>query len=273
MKLSFISFLLLITLVFNVKAQSPWTKEKGKAYIQLGASGIFFNKARINGDKVTLGEDFSDITIQAYTEYGITNKLEAQAVLPYKFLYSKNKASSATNNYNNLGNITLGLKYLLSNKKWKLSAGVQYSPKTSSYDNNSGFSTGFNAHTVLPYITIGSSKGKWYYFGNIGYGYLNNNYSDYLRLVLEAGYKFSEKGHVIFAVDTRNIINKEAAFLSDNKQSIFYLDQQNYYGVGLKVNYEFKKDKFGINSSVFGGIDNDNVALAPSFNFGVYVKL
>ena len=125
----------------------------------------------------------------------------------------------------------------------------------------------------MPYITFGSSKGKWYYFGNIGYGYLNNNYSDYLRLVLEAGYKFSEKGYLIFAVDTRNIINKEAAFLNDTKQSIFYLDQQNYYGVGLKLNYEFKKDNFGVNSSVFGGIDNNNVALAPSFNLGVYLKL
>ena len=98
-------------------------------------------------------------------------------------------------------------------------------------------------------------------------------YSDYLRLVFEAGYKFLEKGFLIFAVDTRNIILKEAAFLSDNKQCIFYLDRQNYYGVGLKINYEFKKDKLGINSSIFGGIDNDNVALAPSFNFGIYAKL
>ena len=263
-----ITLIFILCFCFFTQAQSPWTKEKGKAYIQLGASGIFFNKARIDGNKVKLGTNFSDITTQVYAEYGITSKLETQLVLPYKFLYANDNRS-----YNNFGNITLGLKYLLSDKKWKVSTGVQYTPKTSDFDSETGFSTGFNAHTILPYITFGSSKGKWYYYGNVGYGFLTNNYSDFLRINIEAGYKFSPKGHLIFVIDTRNIIKKEAAFFEDTQQSIFYLDRQNYYGIGLKVNYEFKKDKFGVNTSIFGGIDNDNVALAPSYNLGVYVKL
>lgn len=265
------SIILIITIFYwcsFAQAQSPWVKEKGKSYLQLGASGIFFNKARIDGVKTDLGTNFSDITTQIYTEYGITNKLETQLVLPYKFLFANDNR-----NYNNLGNITLGLKYLLSNKKWKLSSGIQYSPKTSAHDNETGFSTGFNAHTFLPYITIGSSKDKWYYFGNIGYGFLTNEYSDFLRINIEAGYNFTPKGHVILTIDTRNIVRKEVAFFEDTKQSIFYLDRQNYYGIGLKMNYEFKKDKFGVNTSIFGGIDNDNVALAPSYNLGVYVKM
>jgi len=73
-----ITLIFILCFCFFTQAQSPWTKEKGKAYIQLGASGIFFNKARIDGNKVKLGTNFSDITTQVYTEYGITSKLETQ---------------------------------------------------------------------------------------------------------------------------------------------------------------------------------------------------
>lgn len=34
-------------------AQSPWTKQKGKAYVQLGVSTLFDNKAEIDGISTT----------------------------------------------------------------------------------------------------------------------------------------------------------------------------------------------------------------------------
>lgn len=269
-------FFIALFLSQSTFAQSPWTREKGKAYVQLGFSGIFFNEfAGEDGKALKLPADFSDVTLQLYSEYGITSKLEAQLVLPFRSLSASGNVlgSTISESFSGLGNISLGLKYKIMDSNWKLSSGVLFSPKTSQYDEKTSFSTGFNATSVLPYLTLGSSSGKWYYYGNIGYGYLTNDYSDFFRFNAEVGYNIIPKGHIMIAIDTRNIVSKEDAFLKDEKQSFSYSDRQTYNAFGLKMNYEFVQDKFGANFSVFGAAGNEYTPLAPSLNFGAYVKL
>lgn len=253
-------------------AQSPWTKEKGKAYIQLGASGVFYNQAQIDGKKVDLANDYSDVTTQLYTEYGFTDKLEGQLILPYKFVSSESIIGNATADLSGLGNITLGLKYKVYDKAWKVSTGLQYVANTIEYSNN-GLSTGFAANSLIPYVTAGTSTGKWYYFGNLGYGYMSNDYSDYVKLDAELGYNIIPKGHIILAFNSKNVISKEAAFYNESTQWPSYSDRQTYNALGLKLNYEFKPEKFGANFSFFGAFGNDNAPLAPSLNLGIYTKI
>ena len=152
-----------------IQAQSPWTKEKGKAYVQVGVSGLFYDKAQIDGINTTLDNDYSDITTQIYSEYGITDKLEALLIVPIKFASFESKITNATESLTGLGNITFGLKYKLHDKKWKIATGLQLQANSSNRDSNTGLSTDFNASTLLPYLSVGSSSGKWYYFGYIGY--------------------------------------------------------------------------------------------------------
>lgn len=258
------------------QAQSPWTKEKGKAYVQLGFSGLFYDLAQIDGVKTPLNADYSDLTSQIYVEYGLTNKLEAQFILPYKFITAASTSNSNTADLSGLGNITLGLKYKIYDKNWKISTGLQYIANT--IDTGAGIagknlSTGFAANTLVPYVTAGTSTGKWYYFGNIGYGLMSNNFSNYLKFDAELGYNIIPKGHLILALNTKNVATKEKAFDNNNTQWPSYLDRQTYNAFGLKFNYEFKKDKFGANAAVFGAFGNDNAPLAPSLNFGIYSKL
>jgi hypothetical protein len=268
--------LFLMTLIFSQisLAQSPWTREKGKSYVQLGFSGIFFDKiANEDGKETDLGGDFSDITLQAYADYGITSKLEAQLIVPFKSVGYDVKGASTSESLSGIGNVSLGLKYKLLDSNWKLSSGLLLTPKTSQYDDKTKLSTGLNATTALPYVTVGSSQGKWYYFGNLGYGYMTNDYSDYMRLNAEVGYQIIEQGHLIFALDTRNVISKEKAFENDEKQTASFSDRIEYNAVGLKFNYEFSKDKFGVNAAAFGAFGIKNAPLTPSLNFGVYAKL
>jgi Putative MetA-pathway of phenol degradation len=269
-----------IILVFTLlsfhflNAQSPWTREKGKAYVQLGFSGLFYNQiADENGDSFDLEADVADVTIQAYSEYGITNQLEVQLIVPFKTIAYQRDNSTITQSFASIGNITLGLKYKILDKNWKIAAGLQFSPRTSQYNEESALSSGFNASTALPYITAGSSSGKWYYYGNVGYGYMTNDYSDYFRLNAEVGYNVIPQGHIILALDTRNILSEEDAFKKDEKQWPSYIDRQTYNALGLKLNYEFLKDKFGLNFSAFGAFGNKNAPLAPSINLAAYVKL
>jgi hypothetical protein len=268
-----IVFILLLFQFLTGNAQSPWTREKGHAYVQTGVSVLFFSKAVFDSEKVTLNKNITDITSQFYAEYGISNKLEVQAILPYKSFYVENQNPDKSSNFDGFGNATFGLKYKFFDKKWKWSSGISYSANFSKFDTNTNLSSGFNANTILAYISTGSSKEKFYYFFNIGYGYMDNNYSDYLRIVTEVGYNFTPKGHFILVLDTRNIISKESAFVNDDKQSVVYMDRQTYIGYGLKINYEFKKDKFGINLSAFGGLNNNNAPLGPVVSINIYLKL
>lgn len=261
---------------FSMTAQSPWTKGKNKAFIQTGFSGIFYNQVRYEGEQFDTGFNYADITLQAYSEFGITDDLEATLILPYKMLSRESKLDGSSSSLSGIGNLTVGLKYKFYDKQWKISAGLLFAANTIQSDADLGFRTGFDASTAIPYITAGSSKGKWYYFGNLGYGYMTNNYSDFLKAGLEAGYNFWTNAHVITVLDVRKTITNESFFENDNISYISssnYLDRQEYYAFGIKLNYEFVKDTYGLNISGFGAFDYDNSPAAASLNLGLYYKL
>ncbi len=254
-------------------AQSPWTREKGKAYVQLGFTGLFYDEIQLEGEKTVLPVDISDVTVQLYSEYGITDKLEAQLIIPFKSVGYETKVGSNSESLSGLGNVSMGLKYKLYDKKWKVSSGLLFTANSITKDSDIGLTTGFNANTYLPYVSAGSSINKWYYFAKAGYGYMDNDYSDFINATFEVGYEVIKKGHLIFILDTRNIVSKEDAFDNDEFQWASYLDRQTYNAIGIKGNYEFKKDKFGANFAIIGATGIDNAALAPTLNFGVYTKL
>jgi hypothetical protein len=265
---------LILLLVTSISlAQSPWTREKGKSFVQLGLTSLSYDSFQFDNKKIDNLGKFSDLTFQVYAEYGITQKLEAQLILPYKVISFDNAITNTTANISGLGNVSLGLKYKLYDKAWKISSGIMYNARSIKIDGANDLSTGFNAATILPYVSVGTSINKWYYFGNIGYGYMNNDYSDYLKATFEVGYEVIKNGHLIFVLDTRNVISKEDAFKNDTAQWASYLDRQTYNAIGLKANYEFTKDKFGANFAAIGATGIENAPLAPTLNLGIYAKL
>ena len=274
-KIKVILSLLLLIISNFLYAQSPWVRGKNNAFLQVGLSGIFYNQVKYNGDTKDTGADFSDITTQVYSEYGICEKLDIIAVLPYKLISYKVNATSTTESLSGLSNVTIGFKYLILDKKWKLSTGIYFSGNSTNYDDSKGLRTGFQSNTILPFITYGSSKNNWYYFGNLGYGYMSNNYTDFLKIGGEVGYKFLKNTHLIFNADVRQPLANESFYTTDNSNYALtssYLDRQKYLGVGLKINHEFVKDKYGANLGAIGALDLDNAPVAPSLNLGFYAK-
>jgi hypothetical protein len=65
-------------------------------------------------------------------------------------------------------------------------------------------STDFNANTFIPYLSAGTSNWEVVLFWNIGYGYMTNNYSDYLKFTAEVGY--TSKRALILALDTKTLL-------------------------------------------------------------------
>ena len=69
----FIVLIVLLTQFLKLEAQSPWTREKGHAYLQTGSSFLYISRAIVDNQTVTLNKQITDITPQFYGEYGITN--------------------------------------------------------------------------------------------------------------------------------------------------------------------------------------------------------
>ncbi len=257
-------------------AQGPWTREKGKFFTQIGFSSINYDRININDVNFDTNNNYFDYTIQSYTEYGLTDKIEIQAILPFKYLGYENKNGTNKQKFGGLGNISLGGKYKIMDKNLKLSAGLLVSLNTIFKDDNEGLRTGFESNTIHPYITLGQGINKFYYYGNLGFGYMDNGFSDFVRLNLEAGYEVIPKGHLIFVIDLKQPIEDKSTFFDNDKFSYFstanYLDRQAYSAIGIKANYEVVKDKFGVNLGVFGAASSKNIPQAPSINLSTYFK-
>jgi hypothetical protein len=268
-KICLLSFLISPLLL----AQSPWLQGKNNAFVQVGFSGIYYNEVKTSTETISGLANFRDVTIQLYSEYGISDKLDILAVLPYKFIGYDGILLPANENLTGIGNITLGLKYKICDGTWKLSAGLNYIGNSIKANADKGLRTGFESNTYLPYISIGSATGKWYYFGNLGYGYMSNNYSDYLKIGGEVGYKFIKNTHIIAITDLRNTFNDATFENNSNYEATgFYLDGQKYLAAGLKLNHEFIADKIGANISTIGAFNLENAPNAPSINIGFYTK-
>jgi hypothetical protein len=139
-------------------AQSSWTKEK--AYVQLGISALYYNRAQINETPKTLAADNTNITTQIYTEYDLTNNLEVLLVVPVKLASLNEIRTNTSRNISGLRNLTFELKYRIYNQKCKISTGFQYQSNTSKKDVNTGLSTDFNANTFIPYLSAGTRNRK-----------------------------------------------------------------------------------------------------------------
>ena len=271
--------LLLLTIFCCTKfySQGPWTHGKNKAFVQTGVSGFFYNKITINNNDTNLPGTISDITTQLYAEYGIADNLDVSLIVPFKTIQSNSKDGLHSNSLTGLSNITLGCKYNFYNKHLKISTGIYFSTNTNHSNDMAALKTGYDASTLLPYLTLGSSHGKIYYFATIGYGYMTNQYTDFVKIGGEIGYNFIKKTHVILNFDVKKAMQVERNFDSiDNKlyqTTALYIDKQQFFAVGIKLNHEIIKNKFGINIGAIGAIYLDNLPIAPSINSGLYLKL
>lgn len=90
--------------------------------------------------------------IQMYSEYGLSDNLEALLIIPMKFANFDSVATNTFRNISGLGNLTFGLRYKIYDQKRKISTGLQCQANTSKNYVNNGLSTDFNVNTFIPYL-------------------------------------------------------------------------------------------------------------------------
>lgn len=273
-------------IVFSLQAFAggPWTKPKGSGYAQIGVTYLNYSKLFGNlGPSIDLRREVTDLTIQGYLEYGITDKLTVIGILPFKYVKTgddvlesdyfndANRFSDTLLPAGNLfgaGNTRVGLRYNFINKKYLLSGELNVESGLSSYECATALRAGTSAWAIEPSVSFGRGWNKVYFFVENAFRYRTNNYSHETNHAIEVGYKPLKKTWLAFRTEGRVSLKNQVA-TEDNRDIHTGLtpNNQQYVGYGFKVAQEVGGG-FSLNLGFFGGF-GELVAAAPSLNFGI----
>jgi hypothetical protein len=283
MKRKLLFALLLALGAQTVMAGGPWPRKKATGYAQLGATYLGYSKIfDANSDIVDLRRNMTDVTVQAYLEYGLSDRFTLVVNLPFKYV-SSSESINETAYFNDtlnagssfgLNTVMMGLRYNIINKKFLLTAGINGEANVARYDSLTAIRTGPLTFVIHPYLSTGTSFGKFYTQLEAGYRIRTNGYSHELDLGYELGYSWNQKTFFILNVRGRVSVQNGSY---DNATSIEHPygrdihtlidpNNQTYVGYGLKFIQKIKK--VHINAGIYSGY-GQLVAATPSFNLGL----
>lgn len=274
-----LAYILLFAFSVHSYAQSPWTKKKGEAYVQVNFTFIPKYSELYGNPDFNSERKISDNTLQLYGEYGISDKTTIIASVPFKML-SSNELVTATNNpvtteatKTSFGNILVGLKHNFYNKKWLISGQLSVEANTGSFDAPSGLRTGYDAWTFTPLIMAGRGFNSWYIQAFTGVDIRTNDYSSAYKLGGELGYKTTSWLWIAGFLDgVASFQNGNVPAIPTNSLTGLYVNNQSYAAFGLKFIGEFNQN-FGANVGLGGAFGGRRVPKSPAISLGLYYKL
>jgi Putative MetA-pathway of phenol degradation len=274
-----IFIVLIISILSNQMshAQQAWTKEKGKFYSQIGTSFLSYNALLNEGkENLPIGRTVSDVTIQGYAEYGITDRFMVSASLPLK-LTSVSNAGNANigkdGNLAGLGNIQTALTANLFKKNgFVVAAKGTIDFATAQFDIKTGLRTGFDATTFAPSLLVGYGHSKFFTSAEMGYAIRNNGYSNRTFAAAQVGRSFGKKKNFM-AILGADFMQSANGGTYDDASSAFtglYLNKQSYLAYHLKLAYKITpKIKAWLATGTGVGSLNRNVAATPSYSLSI----
>lgn len=175
--------------------------------------------------------------------------------------------------FSTIGNIQLAARHNFSSNKMVFSGQLTVELPTAGYDDATGLRGGLDALAIIPTVSIGLGRSKFYEYLSAGAAIRTNDYSSEWRLSGEFGYKVFNRSYLILVIDVVQSFENGDAVANDNQlQTGLYLNNQSYFAYGFKTIIGFT-DHVGITGGVYGAGSGNFVAKSPSINAGLYFKL
>ncbi len=270
----------LLILTQGALAQGPWAPGWGHGYGQF-LFNIVPTYSEIydgGGNTRTAEREITDMTLAIYSELGVSKRFTMGFNIPYILVQSGDitSDSSATLNSGTLsapGNLSISGKYTFLEGKLLAALIAQIDLPTSDRSTETGLSTGVDATTFFPKISIGGSKNDWFAYAFFGYGFRTNNYHDVIQMGIEGGIKASEKISLILNINRwHNVDNGDSQVDSPaNLVTGLYTSFQEYNAVLLKLFADDLYNGWGGFFS-FGGGSGTSVAASPALSLGIFYK-
>ncbi len=242
-------------------AGGPWLKKKNSGLIQFQTNlpiypyssmlmGRFIKDIQGVNRKV-FNSDYS-----LYLEYGITDRLNIIASLPFKYVSTGELTDQQyfpelldEGSLFGFSNSTFSIKYGLLDKKVKIAVSLISSLNTINQDLDKGLATGFDANSIGLMAHVGRSSDKHYGFLEVGFHKYSNHFSDLIEINLEHGFHINSKWTLGFALNAKHSLENGSYKNTNLEQTGLYPNNQGFAAISMKIVYETDKG-FGINAAL-----------------------
>ena len=256
--------------------QSPWTREAGHGFAQLSTYAVQYDKLYTSGSgDFRTSREITDVTVEAYGEFGLTDDLTLIGRVPYKLLDAGDAVANPSlpstirdASLTRFGNLAVALRQRWLDDDFTLSGQLEVELPTGDFDQSSGLRTGYDAFTFAPLVSIGRGFGRAYAFGYGGFGFRTGDYSNTWRLGGEAGYRVLEPLLVAGFVDVvQSFEDGDVRLPTTNLETGLYVNDQEWVAFGVKGLLQLGEG-IGLQATVQGAFDANNVPKAPLFGLG-----
>lgn len=276
--------LLLLLITADVHAGGPWLLKKGTGFAQAQAVIPGYRYTRmLNGfslrdytgvNRATLNADFG-----LYAEYGLTDKIDVIAHLPFKYIDTGEQTDSLyfedlldPGTLTGLSNTMLAFKFGLVDSKVKVAASLVTQWNTARFDQAKGLATGFDANSFGAVVHVGRGTEKHYGFLEVGFHAYTNNFSDVVTVRAEHGWAVGQRANVGALLDVRQSLENGTYRNANIEQTGLYPNDQSWVVISAKASYEWDSGT-GVNAAVpLVPIQFKNVGYNGAVALGVYRK-
>lgn len=280
--------IILIAILVTQTTYGQWSKGKNKGYYKLSAWYLSTDQHYTDTGDIDPNATRKQFNINAYLEFGLTNKLDVIGYIPFFARTTQNNQISGTNGntlqvgeeLNSIGDIDLGFNYNFYKKgKWSASAKLLF-----------GLPTGENAGGSDGSYQTGDGEFNQYLSGLLGYSttinnipfyaktYLgiNNrteNFSDEFRFGLESGINvFNQRLWLIGRLDVVESLQNGSLNAQNAPQGSIFANNVEFVGVGLEASYYITK-KLGVSLTYGGAVSGRIIAANPSISGGIFLDI
>jgi hypothetical protein len=269
--------ILIAFLIFSVKLfAGAWTQKIYKGYFQLSTQLVSADKAYDSEGKKYSIPNFSDITINFYGEYGLTNDFSVLMNLPfYRILKfdgfpQDEKRVSKTG----ISDSHLGLKIKLAEFSQNvLSVSALLGIPLGKRDEKNGLWTGSEEWNQILMVNFGRSfyPLNFYTSSSIGFNNRTNGFSDEIRYSFEGGY-FVVKNKLLLILRLAGIASlKNGSLNNAGGVAGLYSNNQNFLAYGPEVHYSIN-ESIGVIAKFESAAMVKNAPSAIAYSIGIFLK-
>jgi len=277
----------MLAFLYSNTAFSQWTKGKGNGYYKLSAWYLEADQHYTDTGEKDPNLTRSQFNISFYGEYGVSNKFDAIAYIPFFSRAVENDEVSGTTGqiisegeaFNSIGDIIIGGRYrILKTKKYALSLSLKLGLPTG---NNSGgsdgsFQTGDGEFNQLLQTNLGTSFKLGaipsYAKAYLGFNNRTKGFSDEVRAGLELGANISK--NKLWLIGRLGILEslQNGDLNAQNSPGSIFANNVEYMSLGAEVSYYLTK-KIGVSFNYTSAVSGKLIYAAPSYSGGVFLVI
>ncbi|MFY0629224.1 MAG: hypothetical protein JXR05_02515 [Flavobacteriaceae bacterium] len=269
------TLLLTIVLLITNVTYGQWSKGKNKGYYKLSAWSLNTDQYYNNSGDIISNPSRTQFNINAYAEYGISDKVDLIGYVPF---YAK--VDQGSQSVSSLGDIDLGINYGFYKKgRWAASAKLLFGLPTGNEagGTNGSLQTGDGEFNQFLSGALGYSTqvGGFPLYAKTYFGYNNRtkDFSDELRYGLESGINLlNKKAWLIARLDVVHPLNNGNFSNPNTVPGSIFGNNVGFIGIGIEANY-YITEKIGLSLGYIGAADGRNIAANPTVNGGIFIDI